>query len=65
MLSQYPEPDYARRLFDGGSAARGYLVRDRVAHFDQLKYAVHQVAAGGTVLDPLVAEALLAAPDSA
>lgn len=64
VLSQYAQPDYARGLFDGGSAARGYLVKERVAHFDQLKYAVHQVSAGGTVLDPLVAEALLAAPDS-
>jgi DNA-binding NarL/FixJ family response regulator len=33
-----------------------------VARFDELSDAVHQVASGGTVLDPLVVEALLAQP---
>ena len=37
----------------------------RISHFDELGEAVRQVAAGGTVLDPLVVEALLAQPRSA
>jgi DNA-binding NarL/FixJ family response regulator len=65
VLSQYAQPDYAIGLLDGGSAGRGYLLKERVADFDQLSNAVHQVAAGGTALDPLVVEALLAQPDSA
>ena len=65
VLSQYADPHYAAGLLDGGTAARGYLLKERVSHFDQLSEAVHQVAAGGTVLDPLVVEALLAQPSSA
>jgi DNA-binding NarL/FixJ family response regulator len=40
-------------------------LKERVAHFDQLSDAVRQVAADGTVLDPLVVEAMFARPDSA
>lgn len=64
VLSQYADPRYATGLLDGGTAARGYLLKERVSHFDQLSEAVHQVAEGGTVLDPLVVEALLAQPNS-
>ena len=28
----------------GGTAARGYLLKERISHFDQLSEAVHQVA---------------------
>ena len=65
VLSQYADPHYVTGLLDGGTAARGYLLKERVSHFDQLSEAVHQVAAGGTVLDPLVVDALLAQPSSA
>jgi DNA-binding NarL/FixJ family response regulator len=65
VLSQYADPHYVTGLLDGGTAARGYLLKERISHFDQLSEAVHQVAAGGTVLDPLVVEALLAQPSSA
>ena len=65
VLSQYVDPSYVTGLLDGGTAARGYLLKERVSHFDQLSEAFHQVAAGGTVLDPLVVDALLARPTSA
>jgi DNA-binding NarL/FixJ family response regulator len=65
VLSQFADPGYVAGLLDGGTAARGYLLKERVSHFDQLSEAVHEVAAGGTVLDPLVVEALLAQPRSA
>jgi DNA-binding NarL/FixJ family response regulator len=65
VLSQYADPRYAAGLLDGGTAARGYLLKERISHFDELSDAVHQVASGGTVLDPLVVEALLAQPRSA
>jgi DNA-binding NarL/FixJ family response regulator len=65
VLSNYADPRYAAGLMEGGTAARGYLLKERVSHFDELGEAVRQVAAGGTVLDPLVVEALLAQPRSA
>jgi DNA-binding NarL/FixJ family response regulator len=65
VLSQYVDHTYASALLDGGSAGRGYLLKERVAHFDELGEAVRQVASGGTVLDPLVVEALLAQPRQA
>ena len=65
VLSQYVQPEYALGLLEGGSTARGYLLKERIASFDQLSDAVRQVAAGGTVLDPLVVEALLTQADSA
>lgn len=65
VLSQYAEPRYALGLLDGGTAARGYLLKERVADFDQLCDAVRQVAAGGTVLDPLVVQAAFTQSSSA
>ncbi|MGE2732511.1 response regulator [Mycolicibacterium vaccae] len=65
VLSQYVDQTYASALLQGGSAGRGYLLKERVAHFDELGDAVRQVAGGGTVLDPLVVEALLAQPRQA
>jgi DNA-binding NarL/FixJ family response regulator len=65
VLSNYADPHYAAGLLDGGTAGRGYLLKERVSHFDELAEAVRQVASGGTVLDPLVVEALLAQPRSA
>ena len=65
VLSQYAEPQYAAGLLENGTAGRGYLLKERVSHFDELNDAVRQVAAGGTVLDPLVVEALLNQPRSA
>ncbi|HEX5143188.1 MAG TPA: response regulator transcription factor [Mycobacterium sp.] len=65
VLSNYADPGYAAGLLEGGTAGRGYLLKERVSHFDELADAVRQVASGGTVLDPLVVEALLATPRSA
>ncbi len=65
VLSNYAEPGYAAGLLEDGTAGRGYLLKERVSRFDELHEAVRQVAGGGTVLDPLVVEALLAQPRSA
>ncbi|HXY42570.1 MAG TPA: response regulator transcription factor [Acidimicrobiales bacterium] len=68
VLSQYLEPGYAVTLFDSGSNGRAYLLKDRVSDLDQLVAAVRTVAAGGSVIDPLVVDSLVAArskaPDS-
>ncbi len=65
VLSNYADPGYASGLLEGGTSGRGYLLKERVSRFDELNDAVRQVASGGTVLDPLVVEALLAQPRSA
>lgn len=59
VLSQYVEALYARELFASGTGAIGYLLKDRVIDVASFVAAVHQVAAGGTVLDPEVVAALL------
>jgi len=61
VLSQWVEPLYARDLLASGEGAIGYLLKDRVADVDGFLAAVHQVASGGTVLDPEVVAALVSA----
>ena len=60
VLSQYVEEDYAFELLADGVAGMGYLLKERVSDLDEVVRAVHEVARGGSVLDPLVVEALLA-----
>jgi DNA-binding NarL/FixJ family response regulator len=61
ILSQFSDPSYALALLDGGSERRAYLLKDRVDDVDQLVGAVRAVAGGGSVVDPKVVEALVAA----
>ena len=60
VLSQYVEEDYAFELLADGVTGMGYLLKERVMDLDELVRALHEVARGGSVLDPLVVEALLA-----
>jgi DNA-binding NarL/FixJ family response regulator len=60
VLSQYVEEDYAFTLLAEGAAGVGYLLKERVGDLDEISRALHEVARGGSVLDPLVVEALLA-----
>ena len=59
VLSQYVEPDYAVRLFADGSDGRAYLLKERVGDIAELSAAIQRVAAGGSVLDPTVVDALI------
>ena len=61
VLSQHNEPGYATALFDTGSARRGYLLKERVKDAGELERALRSVAAGGSVVDAAVVEALLEA----
>lgn len=61
VLSQYANPAYALALLAEGSAGRAYLLKERVAGVDDLVHAIREVAAGGSVIDPAVVEALVAA----
>jgi DNA-binding NarL/FixJ family response regulator len=60
VLSQFSDPGYALALLAGGTERRAYLLKDRVDDVEQLVGAVRAVAAGGSVVDPKVVEALVA-----
>ena len=60
LLSQFTNPELAVRLFVGGSDGRAYLLKENVASQSQLAGAVMTVAAGGTVVDPVVVRTLVA-----
>ncbi|MGZ4631645.1 MAG: response regulator transcription factor [Actinomycetes bacterium] len=60
VLSQYVEEDYAFELLEDGVAGLGYLLKERVSQVDELVRALHDVARGGSALDPKVVEGLMA-----
>ena len=64
VLSQYVEEQYAFELLSDGVAGLGYLLKERVTEVDDLVRALHEVARGGSVLDPKIVEALLARKSS-
>jgi DNA-binding NarL/FixJ family response regulator len=60
ILSQYAEVEYALELFDAGSAGRAYLLKERIGNRGDLIAAIEAVAAGGSVVDPKIVDALVA-----
>src|SRR4051812_31517136 len=60
VLSQYADPAYALALLERGSEGRAYLLKERVSEPEQLTHAIEEVARGGSVIDPIVVEALVA-----
>jgi DNA-binding NarL/FixJ family response regulator len=61
LLSQYADPAYALTFLERGTEGRAYLLKERVSDLDQLLAAIREVARGGSVIDPKVVEALVAA----
>jgi DNA-binding NarL/FixJ family response regulator len=61
LLSQYADPVYALSFLEKGSERRAYLLKERVSDLDQLRNAIVEVHRGGSVIDPKVVEALVAA----
>ena len=61
VVSQYADPRYGLALLDRGSDRRAYLLKDRLRDREHLIAAVYAVAAGGSVVDAKVVEALIAA----
>lgn len=59
ILSQYDDPEYAVSLLADGAAGYSYLLKDRLAEGDQLVDAIRAVATGGTLLDPVIVDALV------
>jgi DNA-binding NarL/FixJ family response regulator len=61
VLSQHVEPAYAIALLEGGSAGRAYLLKDRLRDSTVLTRAIREVAGGGSLVDPVVVDQLVAA----
>lgn len=59
VLSQFAEPAYLRRLVEGGSARRGYLLKDNLATPGELTTAIDLIARGGSFIDSTVVDLLV------
>lgn len=61
VLSQHDDPEYALELLKDGSEGVAYLLKERLGDADRLVQAIEEVAAGGSMLDPRIVEALMQA----
>ncbi len=59
VLSQYDDPEFAVAVLAGGSQGRAYLLKERMSDPGQLVAAILAVAAGGSVVDPKIVDALV------
>ncbi|GAA4715773.1 response regulator transcription factor [Phytohabitans rumicis] len=60
VLSMHIEPECALALTRSSGGGIGYLLKERVLDVQQIVSALHQIAEGGTVIDPAVVDELLA-----
>ena len=60
VLSQHADAGYAFALLRDGAAGLAYLLKDRLGDVEELVRALREVAAGGSVIDPVVVDALVA-----
>jgi class 3 adenylate cyclase/DNA-binding NarL/FixJ family response regulator len=58
VLSAHDDEAYAIALLGKGQSGLAYLLKDRIAQGDELARAIREVAAGGSVVDPAIAERL-------
>jgi len=61
VLSQHAEPRYAMALFNAGSDRRAYLLKERLHDKSELSRALHDVAAGRSLVDSRVVDKLVSA----
>jgi DNA-binding NarL/FixJ family response regulator len=59
ILSQHIQASAAAGLLDGQTAGVGYLLKERVSELDDFLISARRIAAGETVIDPLVTTELL------
>ena len=59
VLSQHAEPRYATALFRDGSDRRAYLLKERIKDQAELSRALHEVAAGGSLVDSRIVDKLV------
>ncbi|MEX2405777.1 MAG: adenylate/guanylate cyclase domain-containing protein [Actinomycetota bacterium] len=58
VLSAHDDEAYAIALLGKGQSGLAYLLKDRIAQGDELVKAIREVAAGGSAVDPVIAERL-------
>jgi class 3 adenylate cyclase/DNA-binding NarL/FixJ family response regulator len=58
VLSAHDDEAYALALLGKGRSGLAYLLKDRIAQGDELARAIREVAAGGSTVDPVIAELL-------
>jgi class 3 adenylate cyclase/DNA-binding NarL/FixJ family response regulator len=58
VLSAHDDAEYALALLGEGHSGLAYLLKDRIAQGDELVRAIREVHAGGSVVDPSIAERL-------
>jgi DNA-binding NarL/FixJ family response regulator len=59
VLSQHADEAYAFELLKHGTSGLAYLLKDRVGDADVLIHALREVTRRGSVVDPIVVEALV------
>lgn len=60
ILSQHADEAYVLELLRDGTAGYGYLLKERVGDRSELLRALLQTARGGSVIDPMLIEPLVA-----
>jgi adenylate cyclase len=58
VLSAHDDEAYALALLGAGQSGLAYLLKDRLGEGDELARAIREVAAGGSTVDPTIAERL-------
>jgi DNA-binding NarL/FixJ family response regulator len=59
VVTQHADPSYAVALLQRGSRARAYLLKERIHRAEELAAAITAVAAGESVIDPVVVDSLV------
>ncbi|HVF08939.1 MAG TPA: adenylate/guanylate cyclase domain-containing protein [Actinomycetota bacterium] len=65
VLSAHDDEEYALALLGRGHSGLAYLLKDRIAQGDELARAIREVHAGGSTVDPSIAERLSGRSDAA
>jgi len=60
VLSQHAAAVYATELFREGTAGLAYLLKERIGDVEEVVRALRETAAGGSVIDSRIVEALIA-----
>ena len=58
VLSAHDDEEYALALLGKGHSGLAYLLKDRISQGDELARAIREVHAGGSTVDPTIAERL-------
>jgi adenylate cyclase len=64
VLSAHDDEEYAIALLGRGHSGLGYLLKDHISQGDELARAIREVHAGGSIVDPTIAERLSGRSDA-